>query len=48
MTTFQKMLALHMINATPPSRHYVAAPWGALVMVATIAFVIGFILGEYI
>jgi hypothetical protein len=48
MTTFQKMLALHMIDATPPSHHYVAAPWGALVMVATIAFVIGFILGEYI
>ena len=48
MTTFQKMLALHMINATPPSRHYVAAPWGALAMAATIAFVIGFILGDYI
>jgi len=48
MTTFQKMLALHMINATPPSRHHVAAPWGALAMVATIAFVIGFILGDFI
>ncbi len=48
MTISQKILALHMINATPPSRHYVATPWGALVMVATIAFVIGFILGDLI
>jgi ElaB/YqjD/DUF883 family membrane-anchored ribosome-binding protein len=48
MTTFQKMLAMHIINATPPSRHYVAAPWGGLAMAATIAFVIGFILGDLI
>jgi len=48
MTMFQKMLAMHIIDATPPSRHYAAAPWGALAMAATIAFVIGFILGEYI
>ena len=48
MTTFEKMLAMHIINATPPSRHYVASPWGGLAMAATIAFVIGFILGDYI
>jgi len=48
MTTFEKMLAMHIINATPPSRHCVAAPWGALAMAATIAFAIGFILGDYI
>jgi hypothetical protein len=48
MTISQKILAMHIINATPPSRHYVATPWGALVMVATIAFVIGFILGDFI
>jgi ElaB/YqjD/DUF883 family membrane-anchored ribosome-binding protein len=48
MTIYQKMLAMHIVNATPPSRHYVAAPWGGVAMAATIAFVIGFIVGEYI
>ena len=48
MTTFQKILAMHIINATPPSRHYVASPWGSVALAATIAFVIGFILGDFI
>lgn len=48
MTTFQKILAMHIINATPPSRHYVASPWGGIAVAATIAFVIGFILGDLI
>jgi ElaB/YqjD/DUF883 family membrane-anchored ribosome-binding protein len=48
MTTFQKILAMHIINATPPSRHYVASPWGSVALAATIAFAIGFILGDFI
>ena len=48
MTTFQKILAMHIINATPPSRHYVDSPWGGIAVAATIAFVIGFILGDFI
>jgi ElaB/YqjD/DUF883 family membrane-anchored ribosome-binding protein len=48
MTTFQKILAMHIINATPPSRHYVASPWGSVALAATIAFAIGFIFGDFI
>ena len=48
MTIYQKLLAMHIINATPPSRHYVPSPWGGAAMAATIAFVIGFILGDFI
>lgn len=48
MTIYQKLLAMHIVNATPPSRHYAPAPWGGIAMAATIAFVIGFILGDYL
>ena len=48
MTTFQKILAMHIVNATPPSRHYVASPWGSVALAATIAVAIGFILGDFI
>jgi len=48
MTIYQKLLAMHIINATPESRHYVPSPWGGAAMAATIAFVIGFILGDCI
>jgi hypothetical protein len=45
MTTFQKMLAMHILEATPPPRPEYREPWVTYALFLAVAFTIGYSVG---